>query len=125
MLEVKTVQKRGTTNNLSNSGYVVLDSTGSATVVRRGHYNAGQNDQRSHQRELYKVAKRRKSPGTGQGQGLYGRSQKNEIGSRRKKRRKRKVSVAKAISGNTYVSIRQEKILAVGDARGRQVELIQ
>lgn len=122
MLEVKTVQKRGTTNNLSNSGYVVLDSTGSVTVVRRGHHNARQIDQRSHQRELYKVAKRRKSPGTGQG--LYERSQ-NEMRARRNKRRKRKVSVAKAISGNAYVSIRQEKILAVGDARGRQVELIQ
>ena len=122
MLEVKTVQKRGTMNNLSKSGCVVVDSTGSVTVVRRGRHNTGQSDQRSHQRELYKVAKRRKSPGTGQG--LYERSQ-NEMRARRNKRRKRKVSVAKAISGNAYVSIRQEKILAVGDARGRQVELIQ
>lgn len=122
MLEVKTVQKRGTMNNLSKSGCVVVDSTGSVTVVRRGRHNAGQSDQRSHQRELYKVAKRRKSSGTGQG--LYERSQ-NEMNAKRNRRRKRKVSVAGATSENTYVSMRRERISAVGDVSGKQVKLIR
>lgn len=88
-----------------------MSNNGQITVIAVGRNNVSR-----------KTQKRRKSPGTEQG--LYERSQ-NEMRARRNKRRKRKVSVAKAISGNAYVSIRQEKILAVGDARGRQVELIQ
>lgn len=103
------IRKKNPTTIFSGSKCIVLNNKDQGTVIAIG----------------YGKARRKNSKGTGQGQGLYGRSQKNEIGSRRKKRRKRKVSVAKAISGNTYVSIRQEKILAVGDARGRQVELIQ
>ena len=110
MLITRVIQKK---NSIipSKSNCIVLSNNGQITVIAVGRNNVSQ-----------KNKKRRKSSRTGQG--LYERSQ-NEMRTRRNKRRKRKVSVARAISGNTYVSIRQEKILAVGDARGRQVELIQ
>ena len=108
---VVVTRKKNPTTTFSGSKCIVLNNKDQGTVIAIGYGKARR-----------KNSKRRKSSGTGQG--LYERSQ-NEMRARRNKRRKRKVSVAKAISGNAYVSIRQEKILAVGDARGRQVELIQ
>lgn len=105
---VVVTHKKNPTTIFSGSNCVVLNNKDQGTVIAIG----------------YGKARRKNSKGTRQGQGLYERSQ-NEMRARRNRRRKRKVSVAKAISGNAYVSIRQEKILAVGDARGRQVELIQ
>lgn len=108
---VVVTRKKNPTTTFSGSKCIVLNNKDQGTVIAIGYGKARR-----------KNSKRRKSPGTGQG--LYERSQ-NEMRARRNKRRKRKVSVAKAISGNAYVSIRQEKILAVGDASGKQVKLIQ
>ena len=110
MLITRVIQKK---NSIipSKSNCIVLSNNGQITVIAVGRNNVSR-----------KTQKRRKSSRTGQG--LYEHSQ-NEINAKRNRRRKRKVSVAGATSENTYVSMRRERISAVGDVNGKQVELIQ
>ena len=110
MLITRVIQKK---NSIipSKSNCIVLSNNGQITVIAVGRNNVSR-----------KIQKRRKSSRTGQG--LYEPSQ-NEMRARRNKRRKRKVSVVGATSENTYVSMRRERISAVGDVNGKQVELIR
>lgn len=105
---VVVTHKKNPTTIFSGSNCVVLNNKDQGTVIAIG----------------YGKARRKNSKGTRQGQGLYERSQ-NEMNAKRNRRRKRKVSVAGATSENTYVSMRRERISAVGDVSGKQVKLIQ
>lgn len=108
---VVVTRKKNPTATFSGSKCIVLNNKDQGTVIAIGYGKARR-----------KNSKRRKSSGTRQG--LYERSQ-NEMNAKRNRRRKRKVSVAGATSENTYVSMRRERISAVGDVSGKQVKLIQ